>query len=68
MSKEEFLKKYNLTENDYLNLKKYEKVRVSGVYNMHEYMGLLEKYNINGGKHIVDTIKIKNLYDDFLLL
>lgn len=66
MIKEDFLKKHNLTEEDYRNLQRFEEMRRSGIYNMHEYFGLMEKHNLNGGKKIVDFIKKDENYGDFL--
>lgn len=66
ISKEDFLKKHDLTEEDYRNLKRYEQVRRSGVYNMFEYMGLMSRNNVNGGKKLVEFIRHDNNYGDFL--
>lgn len=66
MTKDEFLKKHNLTDLDYRNLIRYEEVRRSGVYNMYEYFGLMKKNNLNGGEKMVDFIKKDDNYSDFL--
>lgn len=66
MTKEEFLTKYNLNDTDYRNLKRFEDVRNSGVYNMYEYFSLMIKNNLNGGQKMVDFIRENNNYGDFL--
>lgn len=67
MTKEEFLKKHNLEEADYHNLKRFEEVRESGVYNMNDYLNFITLNNINGGKKIADfIINNNNNYKDFL--
>lgn len=66
MTKDEFLKKHNLTEQDYKNLIRFEEVRESGAYNMFGYMGMMIKNNLNGGQKMVDFIKKDDNYGDFL--
>ena len=66
MTKEDFLKKHNLNETDYRNLKRFEELRQSGVYNMYEYFGLMIRNNLNGGERMVEFIKKDNNYGDFL--
>lgn len=66
MSKEEFLNKYSLTETDYKNLKKYEQIRLSGIYNMFEFMDFMKNNNVNGGSKIVEFVKNEQNYTDFL--
>ena len=66
MTKDEFLKKHNLAEADYRNLKRFEEVRKSGIYNMHEYFGMMKKHNLNGGERMVDFIRKDENYGDFL--
>jgi len=66
MTKDEFLKKHNLTEADYRNLQRFESVRKSGIYNMYEYFGLMIRNNLNGGRKMVDFITKNDNYGDFL--
>lgn len=66
MTKDDFLKKHNLTEADYCNLQRFEEVRKSGIYNMYEYFGLMERNNLNGGEKMVDFIRKDDNYGDFL--
>ena len=66
MKKDEFLKKHNLTEADYRNLQRFESVRKSGIYNMYEYFGIMERNNLNGGGKLVKFIKKDDNYVDFL--
>lgn len=61
-----FLKKHNLTEADYRNLQRFESVRKSGIYNMYEYFGLMERNNLNGGKKMVYFIMEGDNYKDFI--
>ena len=44
MIKDEFMKKYGLTEKDYRNLVRYEETRKSGVMNMFEYLYLMKRH------------------------
>lgn len=66
MNKEKMLEKHELSELDYRNLVRYEQVRRSGVINMFEYMGLMEKRNLNGGKKLTHWIREGNNYEEFL--
>lgn len=66
MTKEEFLKKHNLTEADYRNLQRFEEMRSSGIYNMYEYFELMKKNNLNGGEKMVDFIRTDDNYGEFL--
>ena len=66
MRKDEFLKKHNLMEADYRNLKRFESVRKSGIYNMYEYFEMMKEHNLNGGERMVDFIKKDDNYGDFL--
>ncbi len=66
MTKDEFLKKHNLTEADYRNLQRFESVRKSGIYNTYEYFGLMIRNNLNGGEKMVEFIRKDDNYGDFL--
>lgn len=67
MTKDEFLKKHDLTEADYRNLQRFEEVRKSGIYNMYEYFGMMKKNNLNGGEKMVNFIIKDENYGDFLI-
>lgn len=62
MTKDEFLKKHNLTEADYRNLKRFEEVRSSGIYNVYEYITLMIKFNVNGGERLARWIQQSGNY------
>lgn len=64
--KEQFLAKHSLNDGDFKNLKRYEEVRLGGQYNMFEYLGLMRKHNINGGKNLASFIMTGNNYGEFL--
>lgn len=66
MKKQEFLTKHNLTDIDYRNLIRFEEVRQSGIYNMHEYLSFMSKNNINGGTKLANWIMEDNNYEEFL--
>lgn len=66
MTKEKLLEKHELSELDYRNLVRYEQARHSGFVNMFEYMGLMEKHNLNGGKKLAHWIRESNNYEEFL--
>lgn len=66
MTKKEFLEKHNFEDADWRNLVRFENVRLSGVYNMCEYMNQMAKYNTNGGKKIATWIERGNNYEEFL--
>lgn len=66
MTKKEFLEKHNFEDADWRNLVRFENVRLSGVYNMYEYMNQMAKYNTNGGKKIATWIMVGNNYNEFL--
>ena len=66
MTKQEFLKKHDLTEQDYKNLIRYEELRQSGVMNMFEYIVLMRNYNVNGGEKLAKWILFDNNYGEFL--
>lgn len=66
MTKKEFLNKHNLTELDWRNLIRFERVRLSGLYNMNEYLGLMSELNTNGGKRLALWIQQHDNYYEFL--
>lgn len=66
MTKEQFMQKHNLTVGDFKNLQRYEKMRLDGSYNMFEYLGMMRKYNMNGGDKIADWIMTDDNYAVFL--
>ncbi len=66
MTKEEFIAKYNLTEEDYDALLEYEGVRKSGVMNMWLYMGMMSKGEVSGSKELANKITEPGFYTDFL--
>lgn len=66
MEKTEFLKKHNLTEADYRNLKRFEEMRRSGIYNMYEYFEMMKEHNLNGGEKMVGFIRKGDNYGEFL--
>ena len=66
MTKEQFLEKYELNERDWRNLVRYEEVRRSGVMNMYEYLYLMKKHNVNGGRRLADLIQSGTFYEKFL--
>lgn len=66
MDKEQFLRKHNLTELDWRNLIRFEKVRLSGLYNMYDYLVLMTELNTNGGKRLATWIQQHDNYDEFL--
>ena len=65
MTKQEFLAKHNLTEQDYKNLIRYEKVKQSGGMNMYEYISFMRDFNVNGGERLAQWIMFGN-YGEFL--
>lgn len=64
--KDEFMKKYGLTEMDYKNLLRYENTRQSGVMNMFDYLYLMKKHGVNGGAKLADLIMKGSFYSEFL--
>lgn len=66
MTKQEFMKKHNLTEQDWRNLLRYEQVKQSGTMNMFEYLGIMKKYNANGGTKLAEFIMEGNNYAEFM--
>ena len=64
--KNEFMKKYGLTEMDYKNLVRYEDTRKSGVMNMFEYLYLMKRHGINGGAKLAALITEGGFYTEFL--
>jgi len=66
MTKQEFLKKHELSELDFRNLKRYEETRKSGDMNMNEYLYIMKKYNINGGERLATWIVKEGNYAEFL--
>lgn len=66
MTKEEFIAKYNLTEEDYDALIEYEIVRESGDMNMWVYMMAMMNEEVPGNKELVTKIIKYGFYNDFL--
>ena len=66
MTKEQFLEKHELNEQDYRNLIRYEEARKGGKMNMFEYINFMQEFNINGGKKLASWILIDGNYLDFL--
>ena len=66
MTKEQFLEKHELNEQDYRNLIRYEEARLGGKMNMFEYINFMREFNINGGKKLADWILSYDNYYDFL--
>lgn len=62
----EFQRKHELTPMDIKNLFRYETVRESGEYNMHEYLAFMRKNNTNGGAKLADWITYGDNYNDYL--
>lgn len=65
-NKEKFLKKHDLSERDFADLKRYKQVKDSGEYNVFAYLGLMQKYNANGGKKLALWIMHGDNYSEFL--
>ena len=66
MTKQEFLAKHSLTEQDYKNLIRYEKTRQCAGMNMFEYINLMRNFNVNGGERLAQWIMFGNNYGEFL--
>lgn len=66
MTKQEFLKKHDLSERDFADLKRYEAVMVSGKHNMFGYLALMQKHNANGGRKLALWIMHGDNYSEFL--
>lgn len=66
MTKEQFLEKHELNEQDYRNLIRYEEARKTGKMNMFEYINFMQEFNVNGGKRLARWILTDNNYSDFL--
>lgn len=61
-----FLNNHNLDERDWNNLVRFEKTRKSGKMNMFEYIAMMRRYNINGGKKLAELIQQDEFYEEFL--
>lgn len=61
---EEFMKEHNFTKADMNNLRRYEMTRKGGEMNMMEYIGIMNRYNANGGPKLAGWIT-KN-YKEYL--
>lgn len=61
-----FMKTHSLTDKDWNNLVRYEKVRQGGTMNMFEYLGMMKKLEVNGGTKLAEFIMESNNYEDFL--
>ena len=66
MTKEQFLEKHSLTEADYRNLVRFEKTRQHGKMSMFDYLELMTKFEVNGGKKLANWIIADNNYKEFL--
>lgn len=66
MTKQEFMAKHDFNDLDYRNLIRYEEVRRSGIFNMYEYLELMKRINLNGGKRLADWIEKAGNYEEFL--
>lgn len=65
MTKQEFIRKHNLSDSDFENLKRYEEVRKSGKMNMFEYLSLMGTHEMNGGSKLASWILSDNNYAEF---
>lgn len=66
VKKQSFLKKHRLSENDYRQILKFERTRLSGKMNMHEYLTIMYEFSANGGKRIADFVQNEENYNEFL--
>jgi hypothetical protein len=66
MTKEQFLEKHKLSELDWRNLIRYEEARKTGKMNMFEYLNIMRKFNVNGGKRLAQWIMVFENYKEFL--
>lgn len=66
MKKEKFLKKHNLTEQDYKDLLMYEEVRQSGKIKVIDYISFMRTFDVNGGEKLARWIVTVNNYEQFL--
>lgn len=66
MTKEEFMAKYDLIEEDYDALIDFEIVRRSGFMNMFQYLGMMRRGEVKGNKELSYKITKSDIYSDFL--
>ncbi len=64
MTKEQFLEKHELTDQDWIDLKRYENMRKSGKMNMFHYLANMQKHK--NGKRLAKLIMSNGFYKEFL--
>lgn len=68
MTINDFMSKHNLTDVDFKNLLRYERVRQGYTYDLKEYESMMITMNSNGGKRLLNWINTDDNYEEFLQL